>query len=164
MATWKLRTRDCSWQEESQSFKACPLPLSLGQVPEFTVEQWWAQNFLCLNSSYRPVIEEVCFLCTNPSAGTKLHMSVRDVWVWHGRAGIAKWGGVGVTWSWLDHIFPIFSRLRWTGNKQALFIKRWYYLCTQQLQHWSLASQWEIYENLEENCSCGEQAQRREIV
>lgn len=37
-----------------------------------------------------------------PSAGTGLHMSVRDVWAWHGGGGIAKWGGVGVALSWLD--------------------------------------------------------------
>lgn len=37
-----------------------------------------------------------------PSAGTGLHMSVSDVWAWHGGGGIAKWGGVGVALSWLD--------------------------------------------------------------
>lgn len=100
-ATWKLPAGDCSWQEESQSFKVCTLPFYINSL-SLLLNDGELKILLCLNSSYRPVIEEVCFLYMIPSAATELHMSLRDVWAWHGRGGIAKWGGVGIAPSSLD--------------------------------------------------------------
>lgn len=80
------------------------------------------------------------FLCTIPSTGTELCLSVRDVWVRLGWAGIVSWAGVGTAQSWLDCTFPSFSVRCWTGNKQSLFVKYRHRLCTLQPQLWPLAN------------------------
>lgn len=116
---------------------------SLSQDPEVIVEQWWAENLSVPEFQLQASHWEVFFLCTILSAGTELHMSLRDVWVRCGWAGVVNWSGVSIARSCLDCIFPIFSIGCWMSNKQILFDNYWHHLCTQQPQHWSLASSWE---------------------